>query len=321
MSIATISRALRDHPAVNAATRQRIVRLAIEHGYPFHRYSPAGLTSAEATITVVIPPPLARQPRLADPFLLELMGAIAEAARERRCDVTVSHFTPSGRDELVELMRLNRTDGVIFLGQSSLHDAFNALADGRGRFVVWGAALADQRHCSIGSDNRGGARRATRHLLRLGRNRIAFLGTTLNPEIRQRYQGYASALGEAGIGLDPALAVDSHFDLESAECAVEELIGAGTRFDAIVAASDILAFGAIRSLARQGIRVPHDVAVIGYDNVAFGRYVAPALSTVSQDVDKAGRLLVSKLLNPGRASFPVSERLPTDLVIRESCGG
>ena len=320
MSIATISRALRDHPAVNAATKQKIVRLAIEHGYPFQRYSPAGLMGAEASITVVIPQPLARQPRLADPFLMELVGAIGEAARERHCDILISHFTPSGHDDLAELMHLNRTDGVIFLGQSSLHRAFNELADNRGRFVVWGAELADQRYCSIGSDNRGGALRATRHLLRLGRKRIAFLGATLNPEIRQRRQGYVEALEETGISLDPSLTVDSYFDLESAECSVEGLVSSGTRFDAIVAASDILAFGAIRSLARLGLRVPDDVAVVGYDNVAFGRYVQPALSTVSQDVEKAGRLMVSKLLSSSPASFPISERLPTSLIVRESCG-
>lgn len=321
LSIATISRALRDHPAVNAATKQKIVRLAIEHDYPFQRYSPAGLMGAEATVTVVIPQPLARQPRLSDPFLMELVAAIGEAARERNCDMMVSHFTPVGRNDLIELMHLNRTDGVIFLGQSSLHTDFNALAEGKGRFVVWGAELPDQRYCSIGSDNHAGTLRATRHLLRLGRKRIAFLGATLTPEIQQRHEGYVAALQEADIPFDPVLAVESHFDLESAESAVETLLSAGTRFDAIVAASDILAFGAIRSLTRKGLRVPEDVSVIGYDNVAFGRCIQPALSTISQDVDKAGRLLVSKLINPNRSASPISERLPTDLIIRKSCGG
>ncbi len=321
MSIATVSRALRDHPAVNATTKRKIVRLAIEHNYPFQRYSPAGLLGAEATIAVVIPPPLTRQPRLADPFLMELLAAIGEAARERSCDLMVSHFTPSGRDDLVELMHLNRADGVIFMGQSSLHHAFNALADTKRRFVVWGAELPDQNYCSVGSDNQGGALRATRHLIRLGRKRISFLGATLNPEIQQRYEGYCEALDEAGLARDPALAIDSHFDLESAESTIDELVASGARFDSIVAASDILAFGAIRSLTRQGIRVPQDVAVIGYDNVAFGRYVQPALSTISQDVEKAGRMLVSKLLASARNATPPSERLPTDLIVRESCGG
>lgn len=321
MSIATVSRALRDHPAVNAATKRKIVKLAIEHNYPFQRYSPAGLMGAEATIAVVIPPPLASQPRLSDPFIMELLAAIGEAARERNCDFMLSHFTPSSRDDLLEVMHLSRADGVIFLGQSSLHDAFNALADTQRRFVVWGAELPDQAYCSVGSDNQGGALRATRHLIRLGRKCIAFVGTSATPEIEQRFEGYATALEEAGLPVDPALVSDSHFDLESAESAIDELIASGTKFDAIVAASDIIAFGAIRSLNRKGVRVPEDVSVIGYDNVEFGRYIQPALSTISQNVDKAGRLLVSKLLNAGRTATPLPERLPTDLIIRDSCGG
>ncbi len=321
MSIATVSRALRDHPAVNAATKRKIVRLAIEHNYPFQRYAPAGLMGAEATLAIVVPPPHARQPRLTDPFMMELVASISDAARERNCDLMISHFTPQGRDDLVELMHLSRADGVIFLGQSTLHDAFNTIADNQRRFVVWGAELPDQRYCSVGSDNRGGALRATRHLIRLGRTRIAFLGATLTPEIIQRHEGYAAALEEAGLALDPHLTADTHFDLESAESSVDELLASGVSFDAIVAASDIIAFGAIRTLTRMGIRVPEDVSVIGYDNVDFGRYLHPALSTISQNVDKAGRLLVSKLLNTGRTAVPPSERLPTDLIIRDSCGG
>lgn len=321
MSIATVSRALRDHPAVNAATKRKIIRLAIEHNYPFQRYSPSGLIGAEATLALVIPPPHARQPRVTDPFMMELIASISDAARERNCDLILSHYTPQGREDLAELMHLSRADGVIFLGQSTLHEAFNAMADNQRRFVVWGAELPDQRYCSVGSDNHGGALRATRHLLRLGRRRIAFLGATITPEIIQRFEGYAAALEEAGIEVSPELCAATHFDLESAESSCDELLGSGVRFDAIVAASDVIAFGAIRSLARNGLSVPDDVAVIGYDNVEFGRYIRPSLSTVSQNVGKAGRLLVSKLLNAGRSAAAPSERLPTDLVVRESCGG
>lgn len=318
-SIATVSRALRDDPAVKAETRQRIVALAIEHRFPFQRYAPP--RPVGACLAVVVPPPLARQPRLADPFLMELLASIAEAARERDCDLLVSHATPASEADLRDLLPRLQVAGTVFLGQSSLHDAFNALADEGHRFAVWGAALPGQRYCSVGSDNPGGAARATRHLLRLGRRRIAFLGAPLNPEIRQRQEGYLRALDEAGVEPDPALVVDCHFDIESAESAVTGLIVARTAFDGIVAASDMLAFGAIRSLTAHGLDVPRDVSVTGYDNIAFGGYLRPALSTIAQDAPKAGRVLVARLLEAKAGLNPVSEQLPTDLIVRESCGG
>lgn len=318
-SIATVSRALRDDAAVKAETKQRIIALAIAHQFPFQRY--ASPRQAGPCLAVVVPPPLARQPRLADPFLMELLASIAEAARERDCDLVVSHATPTSEADLRELLRRPDVDGTIFLGQSSFHDAFNVLAGEGRRFAVWGAALPGQRYCAIGSDNPGGAARAARHLLRLGRRRIAFLGAPLNPEISQRQEGYRRALDEAGLEADPALMMDCHFDLESAEGAVADLIAARVPFDGIVAASDILAFGAIRCLTGLGLRVPEDVSVTGYDNVAFGGYLRPALSTIAQDAPKAGRVLVARLLGARGDAAPASERLPTELIVRESCGG
>ncbi|MCK5576393.1 MAG: substrate-binding domain-containing protein, partial [Sphingomonadales bacterium] len=94
----------------------------------------------------------------------------------------------------------------------------------------------------------------------------------------------------------------------------------GVKFDAIFAASDIIAIGASRALMREGIRVPEDVAIVGYDNIQFARYNSPPLTTISQDMAKAGRLMVSKLLNATNTRHIPSERLPTDLIVRESCG-
>ena len=94
---------------------------------------------------------------------------MGEAARERGCDLLMSHISPANYDELSAALNTSRADGVIFLGQSSLHSAFNRLVDADHRFVVWGAELPDQDYCSIGSDNISGGRRATLHLARLGR--------------------------------------------------------------------------------------------------------------------------------------------------------
>lgn len=321
VSIATVSRALNDSPTVNDRTKQRIWALAREHDYPFRRYMPAGPIGADATIAIVVPRPHGRDGRLSDPFFLELFACVAEAARERDCDVLLSHVSPSTLDDLNVVMTTSRADGVIFFGQSSLHPAFNQLAQKELSFVVWGAELPDQSYCSVGSDNVLGGRRATSHLARLGRKRILFLGESEAPEVMQRLRGYRLGLEQAGLPLDPDLIVSSHFDIESAEAATDTVISRQLSFDGIVAASDLIALGAIRALTRRGITVPEAVSVVGYDDVPFARYSRPALTTISQDADRAGRMLVSKLLGAKGDQEIRSERVPTNLIIRETCGG
>jgi DNA-binding LacI/PurR family transcriptional regulator len=115
--------------------------------------------------------------------------------------------------------------------------------------------------------------------------------------------------------------MDAHFEVESAEASVDGLIRRGLKFDGIVCASDQIALGAVRALLHANLRVPEDVSVIGFDNVPFSRYSRPALSTIAQDTMKAGRLLVSKLLDNSGDAVGRSERIPTDLIVRESCGG
>ena len=320
VSISTASRALNDSPAVNQRTKQLIWKLAREMDYPFRRYMPAGPIGAEATIALVPPRPQGRDSGMSDPFFLELLAGVGEAAKERGCDVILSHIAPANFEDLAAAMNTSRAEGVIFLGQSSLHAAFNRLAETETRFVVWGAQFPDQAYCSVGSDNIQGGRRATLHLARLGRKRIVFLGDTEAPEAMHRHRGYLEALEQAKLGVDPDLIVPAHFEVESAEAAVDSLIHHGITFDGVVAASDLIALGAIRALKHAGLSVPGDVSVMGFDNVPFSRYASPALSTIAQDTAKAGRLMVSKLLDSGeRASR--SERVPTDLIIRESCGG
>ena len=321
VSIATASRALNDSPAVNDRTKQAIWKLAREHDYPFRRYMPAGPIGAQGTIALVTPRPQGREGRLSDPFFLELLAGVGEAARERGCDLVMSHVSPANLDDLSVAMTTSRADGVIFLGQSTLHGAFNRMAETESRFVVWGAELPDQNYCSVGSDNINGGRRATSHLARLGRKRIVFLGDLDPPEAMQRQRGYAEALENAGLALDPDLVVPAHFEVESAEASVDSMLARGLDFDGIVAASDLIALGAVRSLLHHGKTVPGDVSVIGFDNVPFSRYSRPALSTIAQDTMKAGRLMISKLLDSTGDRAGRSERIPTDLIVRETCGG
>jgi DNA-binding LacI/PurR family transcriptional regulator len=320
VSTATISRALNDSPNVNQETKRRIWRLAQDNNYSFRPSMPAILSGAASKIVIVIPMTTSRDAKTSDPFFLELIGGVAEAARDVKCDIAISHLAPQSYEDLSDLVATNRADGIIFLGQSFLHDRFNRLAEEEGRFVVWGADLPGQKYCSVGSDNARGGQKATSHLIRLGRRRIAFLGDIEGPEIFQRYQGYLAALEAAKLTLDEGLVSPAHFELESAEAAVDAMFARRAEFDAIFAASDLIALGAIRAIRRAGKRVPQDISVVGYDNIKIARYNSPPLTTISQDMSKAGRLMVSKLLNSTHVGAAHSERLPTELIVRESCG-
>jgi len=319
VSIATVSRALSDNPAVSDSTKRRVWDLARRQGYNI-RSLPGGDTSADTTLSVIVPKPQGRDGWMLDPFFQGLLGGIGEAARSLRCDYVVSHADPQNYADLSRLLDSSRASGIIFLGQSFLHDRLNRLVGHPMKFIVWGGELPGQEYASVGSDNQRGGEMAAAHVARMGRQKIAFFGDTDAPEIKQRYHGYRQALERFGLTPDPDLVFPAHFEIESAANSMHSLISRGKDFDGVVCASDLIAIGVIRALREQGRSVPDDVSVVGYDDIQLARYFDPPLTTVGQDLTLAGRLMVMKLLNASDPSDMRSERLPTELIQRESCG-
>ncbi len=320
VSISTVSRALNDSSLVSERTKKKILALAQSNNYSGKLKEKVYTEEAEKTISIIIPPPQGRDTRLSDPFILDLIGGIGDALKAQNCDFLISHLTLTDYHSAANLVASGRCDGLIVIGQSTLHKQLNQLADIKVPFVAWGAQLPDQDYCSVGSDNQLGGRRATRHLIRMGRRRIAFVGETDAPEVALRFKGYQEALEEAGIEQDQRLIRPTNFYPESAMEAVEEMRELGIEFDGVVAASDMIAIGAMRGLIRSEVKVPEDVSVIGYDDILAAGFSSPALSTIKQDVTKAGRLMVSKLLRLLEGETVQPSILPTDLIIRESCG-
>ncbi|HET8765473.1 MAG TPA: substrate-binding domain-containing protein, partial [Rhodanobacter sp.] len=173
---------------------------------------------------------------------------------------------------------------------------------------------------SIGCDNFAGGRLATAHLLAQGCRHIAFLGdaTPHYPEFHERYRGYAAALADARLAVDPALQADAETTERAGYEAAELLIERGVAFDAVFAASDLIAIGALRALAEHGLAVPRDVALAGFDDIPMASFVNPALTTVRQDTGKAGEILVDQLLREIRGEPAASAMLPAELKVRAS---
>jgi DNA-binding LacI/PurR family transcriptional regulator len=320
VSASTVSRALADSPAISEAVRLTVKRLAAERGYVIaarKRRAPA----REPQLTVVMPPYRAQHvARVTEPFVLNLLGGITGAMRERGLSFQVSHRVASDDRSLRELMEASPHDAFIFLGQSQFHSGLNEQARLGRAFVVWGAERPDQLYASVGSDNLRAGYRVTAHLLRLGRRKIAFFGNPEYLEIADRLEGYRAALRDHGISASDDLILPTELAIEDGLYAAQELLGREVSFDAVFAATDMLAFGVIRGLARHGLHVPRDVSVVGFDDVDSAQHSNPRLTTVRQDPLHAGRLLTLKLIRRMGGQRVESERIETELIVRDSCG-
>ena len=151
----------------------------------------------------------------------------------------------------------------------------------------------------------------------------SFLGGPKNlTSAKERLQGYRDALAEAGLPVDPALIQMGNFHVEGGYTAVQALLKLPNRVTAIFAANDLMAIGALRGIAARGLRVPEDVAVVGFDDIALAMYTEPPLTTVKQPIREIGKLateLIMARVN-GERKEPQSRRLKTSLIVRESCG-
>ena len=260
----------------------------------------------------------ASRQHISDPFFLALVGSIADALTDQGYDMLLSRVDAEHLDLAAQFYDSGKAIGVIMVGQWRHHDQLNALAARQLPLVVWGGAMPQQLYCTVGGDNSDGGLQATRHLLQLGRRRIAFLGDAALPEVWLRREGYQQALREAGLQADPALELALPFEPGGARAALERWLPQAPAFDAVVACSDLLALQAIHTLRAAGRRVPEDVAVVGYDDMPLAAYCDPPLSTVHQPVAEAGAELVATLMAQLRGERSPSRTLGVSLIVRRS---
>jgi DNA-binding LacI/PurR family transcriptional regulator len=312
----TVSRALNNSPLVSAETRERIVALARSLNYSINVGAKNLRRRENRTIGVVIPTDGAARQQVSDPFFLSIVGSIADAVTDQGMDMLLSRVDAEHLDSVSALFESGRAMGIIMIGQWMRHDQLNAMAQRRVPLVTWGARLPNASYPTVGSDNEMGGGLATRHLIEQGCRRIVFLGNHDLPEVEQRFQGYRSALRDAGLPMPRELDQAVPFSAPAARAAVTRLVREGIAFDGILAASDVLAMAAIGALSDLGRSVPQDVAVVGFDDIPAAAYFHPPLTTVRQAVDRAGAELVGSLLRLVNESSREPCVLPTRLVVR-----
>jgi DNA-binding LacI/PurR family transcriptional regulator len=318
VDISTVSRSLNDSPLVAPETKAHVLKIAAEKGYVVNATARSLRRRSSETIGIVIPMRPGSGQTISDPFYLEMVGAVSHAASQRGYDLILS--VPQGEDAFSErrLIQTGRADGLIVIGQARRLERLNALGTLLDRVVVWGGRVGHPRYTLVGSDNLEGGRLAGEHLLAIGRRRILFLGDPDLPEVALRFEGLRAALAGRGLAHDPALVRRVDFGADAAFRAVLELIDGNIAFDAVFAASDVLAMAAIHALRARDRRAPEDVSVVGYDNIGQAQMATPPLTTIDQHITLGGELMVDLLLRKIRGDRVKSVVTPTTLVVRGS---
>jgi LacI family transcriptional regulator len=313
VSPSTVSRILNGTAVVSEAKRQAVVEATKTLGFvpnPLARGLAGGRTFSIGVVTQAIDSPF---------YGAALRGIEDELDPVGYSPLFMSaHWNPTAEARCLELLHARRVDGIVVL-MPRLSDAALLASAQSLPVVVTGRELRGERLYSLNFDNFAGAFRATEHLLALGHTRIAFItGDEEHPDALERHRGYRAALVAAGVAYNPQLVVPGMYHEVSGLEAVNRLVAQQQPFTAIFAANDQMAAGAALGLYQHGLRVPHDVSLVGFDDLPNSVYATPPLSTIHQPAYELGRLAAASILQLIAGEQP-SAQLPTpELLVRAS---
>lgn len=310
------SRAMNNTRDVSAAKREAVRQAAQELGYAPNSSARALATRRVGSVVLAV---VDEEPALfSDPFFSQVVVGITTVLARAELDLTLMLASSlSSRERLERLLRSPDTDGVMMMAPRG-DDPLVRVADNSAVPVVFGGRpLHGRAEHYIDVDNRGGARRAVEHLVAAGRRRIAEISGPMGLEASvARHRGFTDALAVAGLRAD--LVEESDFSFTGGEEAMARLLAAHPDLDAVFAASDGMAAGALRALKAHGRSVPEDVAVVGFDDLPLAEQSDPPLTTVHQPFHSFGYEIATMLVRliGGEPTSPLI--LPTRLIIRES---
>jgi LacI family transcriptional regulator len=318
VSRSTVSRVINDDPNVKDQTRERVMEVVTSHNYVPSRAARKLAGGRTGVIGLVIPIGVSRL--FVEPFFPSLIQSVTNRCNTTNRSVMFWLGEPDYERRMInQILGNDLLDGVIV---SSLRDEdpiVAALSLSEIPFVLVGRYRNDAKVNFVDIDNQGAARTAVNYLIQIGRKKIATItGVSDMIVSKDRLEGYRLALKKAGIPFDPSLVVDGGFIEDGGYSAMGRLFPQNP--DAIFAASDAMAVGAIRFLKEHGKRVPEDVAVIGFDDAPFALGHQPALSTVHQPIAQLGAQAVDLLVEliENNHAEPTNRILSSDLLIRES---
>lgn len=318
VSVATVSRALAGSDLVRAETAERIRTVARELRYVPHNGARSLATNRTNTVGVLLPD-------LHGEFFSELMRGLDRAARSRGYHLLVSGFH-NDRGEVESVLRTTRgrVDGVILMAPDADVRALRRELVETLPTVLLNCRAEDAGCDSFDVDNVGGAMAVVRHLAALGHRRIAMVtGPPTNHDAAERLRGFRRAVAELGLEAEPGLEIAGDFTEHSGRLAAAALLALDPRPGAVFAANDDMAIGLVAGLREAGVALPDEVAVAGFDDIPYARFITPPLTSVRIDITELGERAMARLLDviqkPGGRQG-AHHTLPASLVARASCG-
>lgn len=326
VSKSTVSRVINDDPNVSKKTRQKVQAVIEEHNFQFNPAARALASRKTQIIGVVISNDIGVLFDTSFYFATILRG-IAQATRERDYAMLLM-IGDKYEDDIRFARRIVHNqimDGLILVSPTIGHPLIDELLDADITFISADRIPSKQTDINfVTVENIESSRKAVNHLIRLGRRKIAMIvGDPRIIDSLDRVEGYKLALADAGIPYDPDLVIGDRFSYESGYGAIEYLRENQIEFDGVYASQSTLAVGAVNALLDAGVRLPEDVSLIAFDDLADAMNPRIGISTMRQNVLDKGYQLANTLidLTLNKIPSPIQRFLPTELVIRDTCGG
>lgn len=302
---------------ISEETRLRVLDAAESLGYVPNAAARILAGQPSKIIGLIYP---RRHPHLSSHlFLLPMIDGLMAAVEEHEMRLLIDSVDDTKENAFLDLARAKRIDGVILIDTPVGDAAVQRLT--RDAFPVVTMGHCHPGLSSVDVDNRAGVLGAMQHLLQTGHQRIACITNVPGKQesLNLRLQGYCDALNDAGIAIERSLIVEGLYTPESGYEAMHQLLSLKPLPSAVFVASDVVAFGAMRAILEQGLRIPQDIAIVGFDDVPLAKFANPPLTTVRVPAVEmgmhAGMLLMERILKRSAVSHVM---LPTQLVIRES---
>ncbi len=321
VSRSTVSRVLNNDPHVSTKARTRVLSVTQKLNFQ-PNLAARSLAAGGRTRVIELVIPMGVTALFTDPYFPLLIQGVASACNAHDHSVMLWLAEPEyERRTITQILYSGLIDGVILASMLVGDSLMQSLIKSNFPFVLVGRHPTDNRVSYVDVDNINSAREIVTYLLQQGYRRIATITGPKNMIAgMDRLDGYLAALRDYGIDLDPSLVVEGDFREAGGETAMQRLIP--LKPDAVFVASDTMAVGALRALRNANLRVPQDIALVGFDDMPFAAHADPPLTTIRQPVHRAGavaaEVLIDLISNPG--SRPRRVILPTELVIRASTG-
>ena len=322
VSRSTVSRVLNDHPSVRPTVRDRVWSVIKEHGYAPQAAARHLVTQRTGIIGVLFP--LGTQYLLANPISASFgQGIGQECARRGYLAMLSLGLRDMEEKMLFNMLRSRHYDGIVLISSDS-HDPLPFfLKEAQIPYTRIGHDPEGDDDAYVDVDDVEGAYKAVKHLTGLGHQRIAIIkGPSIDACTPRRYRGYERALQEAGLAVDPSLVGEGDWLHTSGIEVMQRFLGLDHPPTAVFSCNDMMAAGALHAIYEQGLSVPEDIAIVGFDDVPQTKVIIPALTTIRQPNEEMGSKATEMLIDQleGKDGKPRQVIFPTTLVIRRSCG-